>query len=230
MGRDVKSEYRIKKIENGLGGFILEEVEVEPYVRDLSIYERATEYEKEFDITNWKFFMAFDGEKTVGAITMVAKTEDVNMLSGRNDACVLWDIRVEDKAELKNGDNYKEILMFGPLCVAPEWQGCGIGGILLDETLKLAKVNGYEGVIIFGEPDYYPLHGFKTCDNYGITTIDGSNFDAFLGIELVEGGLKDFGGVFIEPKVFEDLPEEENEEFTKTFDAPQKQKFPCQWD
>lgn len=35
---------------------------VEPYIKGLSIYERATEYENEFDITNWRFYMAFDGD------------------------------------------------------------------------------------------------------------------------------------------------------------------------
>lgn len=134
------------------------------------------------------------------------------------------------RAMLQNGNKQKEILTFGPLCIAPEWQGCGIGGILLKETLALAKKEGFEGVVIFGEPDYYPLHGFKTCDKYGITTVDGRNFDAFLGMELVEGSLTKFGGKFIEPKVFEELSEEENEKFTKQFHTPEKQKFPCQWE
>lgn len=136
------------------------------------------------------------------------------------------------KAWLKRAENEqaKEILTFGPLCVAPEWQGCGVGGLLLKETLTLAKEAGYEGVVIFGEPEYYPRHGFQTCDHFGITTADGKNFDAFMGIELVEGRLADFGGKFYESEVFEDLPEAENEEFTKGFDAPVKRKFPCQWD
>lgn len=134
------------------------------------------------------------------------------------------------KAYLQKGNLKKEILTFGPLCVLPEWQGCGIGEMLLEKTLELAKKQGFEGVVIFGEPDYYPLHGFKTCDNFGITTLDGKNFDAFLGIELIEGGLANFGGKFIEPKVFEELSEEENEELTKCFNVPAKQKFPCQWD
>ena len=133
------------------------------------------------------------------------------------------------KAQLQNGDQTKEILTFGPLCVLPEWQGCGIGRILLEETLKLAKQQGYEGAVIFGEPDYYPLLGFKTCDHFGITTLDGKNYDAFLGIELVEDGLSRFGGKFIEPKVFEELSEKENEELTNDFRTPKKQKFPSQW-
>ena len=61
MNVDVQSEYHVKRINNGLGGLILEEVKVKPYIKDLSIYERAAEYEKEFDITNWRFYMAFDG-------------------------------------------------------------------------------------------------------------------------------------------------------------------------
>lgn len=133
-------------------------------------------------------------------------------------------------AQLKNGIGTKEILTFGPLCVAPEWQGCGVGELLLKETLALAKEAGYEGAVIFGEPDYYPRHGFQTCDHFGITTADGKNYDAFMGIELVPGGLTGFGGSFVEPDVFKKLPEEENDRFTKEFHTPEKQKFPCQWD
>lgn len=105
-----------------------------------------------------------------------------------------------------------------------------MGGLLLKETLSLAKKAGYEGGVVFGEPEYYPKHGFQTCDHFGITTADGKNFDAFMGIELVEGGLADFGGKFYEPEGFDDLPEAENEEFTKGFEASVKRKFPCRWD
>ncbi|MDE7210298.1 MAG: hypothetical protein K2O03_02490, partial [Lachnospiraceae bacterium] len=65
MNVDVRSEYKVKRIGNGLGGLVLEEIPVEPYTKDLSIYERATDYEKEFDITNWRFYMAFDEEKPI---------------------------------------------------------------------------------------------------------------------------------------------------------------------
>lgn len=60
MNVNVQSEYEVKRINGGLGGLVFEEVPVEPYIKDLSIYERAIEYEKEFDITNWRFYMAFD--------------------------------------------------------------------------------------------------------------------------------------------------------------------------
>ncbi len=133
------------------------------------------------------------------------------------------------RAFLKNGERQKEILIFGPLCVAPSWQGCGVGSLLLRETLALAVKSGYEGVIIFGEPDYYPRHGFVACDRFGITTADGKNSDAFMGLELVDGGLSGFGGAFYVPDVYYDLSEEENRTFTALFDAPAMRKFPCQW-
>ena len=49
---------------------LLEEVKVDPYVKDLSVYERACDLEEMFDLENWRFYMAFDGEVPVGAVTV----------------------------------------------------------------------------------------------------------------------------------------------------------------
>ena len=95
MNVDVRTEYQMKRIDNRLG-LIFEEVQVAPYRKDLSVYERAVEYEEKFDIANWYFYMAFDEDKPIGAMTIAGRTPDLNMLSGRDDACVLWDIRVAD--------------------------------------------------------------------------------------------------------------------------------------
>ena len=134
------------------------------------------------------------------------------------------------KARIVDGDTTHEIITFGPLCVEPKWQGCGVGELLLKETIRLAKEQGYPGIVIFGEPDYYPRIGFKTCDNFGITTADGKNFDSFMGYELVKDGLKDRKGKFYESEVFENLPKEEVEEFNKHFPKLKKLRFPGQWD
>ena len=114
-----------RPIDNGLGGMLLEEVPVEPHVKDLSVYERACDYENFFDITNWRFYMAFDGETPVGAATVVGTTPDMNMLGGRTDACVLWDIRVSDA--------YKHQ---------------GIGQALFDMARAGAKEDGYAQMVI----------------------------------------------------------------------------------
>lgn len=93
---EIKSEYQVKRVDSGLGGLMLEEVPVTPKIKDLSVYERACDYEKEFDVSNWRFYMAFDGEVPVGAATVAGTDPKINMLNGRTDACVLWDIRVAD--------------------------------------------------------------------------------------------------------------------------------------
>lgn len=47
---------------------------------DLGIYEEATKYAEELDITNWAFFMALDDELPIGAVTIASKTRDVTMI------------------------------------------------------------------------------------------------------------------------------------------------------
>jgi predicted N-acetyltransferase YhbS len=139
--------------------------------------------------------------------------------------CIMY-----SKARVLDVINTHYIITFGPLCIEPKWQGCGVGELLLKETMNLAAEAGYKGIVIFGEPDYYPRIGFKTCDKFNITTAEGKNFDAFMGIELIEGAMKDIKGKFYESDVFENLPKEEVEEFNKKFPKLQKLRFPGQWD
>lgn len=134
------------------------------------------------------------------------------------------------KAYVDTGAHKIDVLTFGPLCVVPEYQNKGIGGILLEKTMKLAKEKSHKAIIIFGEPGYYPKHGFQTCNHFGITTIEGKNFDAFMGIELVSGGLAGVHGKFMETETFENLTPEEVDEYDKRFPHMDKLKLPGQWE
>ncbi|NLZ82960.1 MAG: N-acetyltransferase [Clostridiales bacterium] len=149
----------------------------------------------------------------------------IALIDGKVIGCIMY-----SKASVIDGKEVNEIITFGPLCVDPKWQGCGVGELLLRETMDLAANQGHKGIIIFGEPDYYPRIGFKTCDNFNITTSDGKNFDAFMGIELVKGAMKDIKGKFYESEVFEHLAKEEVEKFNNRFPQLQKMRFPGQWD
>lgn len=97
MRVNVTSYYMVKKLNRGLGGFMIVETPVEPYVKDFCICEdeSVTRWDKQSDISNWAFFMAFDGERPIGAATVASRTEEIKMLAGRNDLAVLWDIRVD---------------------------------------------------------------------------------------------------------------------------------------
>jgi ribosomal protein S18 acetylase RimI-like enzyme len=98
MRVSVTSYYRLDKINGGLGGLYFTETAVEPYVKDFSTGDHASvsRWEKRWDISNWAFFMAFDNEQPVGGLTIVGRTKDINMLSSRDDLCILWDIRVDE--------------------------------------------------------------------------------------------------------------------------------------
>lgn len=133
------------------------------------------------------------------------------------------------KSRVVDGEKTYEIATFGPLCVSPKWQGCGVGEMLLKETMPLVAKAGYPGIVIFGEPDYYPRLGFQTCDKFGITTAAGKNFDAFMGIELIPGAMQEIHGKFYESEVFEKLAPAKVEEHNRKFPPKEKQYFLKQW-
>lgn len=134
------------------------------------------------------------------------------------------------KAYVLDEDKKIDVLNFGPLCVDPEYQNMGIGGKLLEETIIIAREKGYKGIIIFGEPGYYPKHGFKTCDHFGITTKEGKNFNAFMGYEIVQNAFSEVKGKYYESVVFEQLYPDKVEEYDKNFPYMEKLKLPGQWE
>ena len=104
----VKSIYEVEPIKQGLKGIRLNEVSLDqPYVKDYDLHESPADWSKQFDVSNWKFFLAMDGELPVGGTAVAYDTPGVNMLGGRTDLSVLWDIRVH-----------------------PEYRGFGIGTAL----------------------------------------------------------------------------------------------------
>lgn len=120
-------------------------------------------------------------------------------------------------------------ITFGPLCVDPKYQRQGIGKELLIQSFEKARKMGFSRIVIFGEPNYYPKFGFKTCKEYGITTPDGKNFPAFMCYELVPNAFRGVRGKFYESKCYEDLPSEEVEAFNKLFPTLEKKVLPGQW-
>lgn len=116
-----------------------------------------------------------------------------------------------------------EVLTFGPLSVLPEYQNRGIGKALMLRTFDEARKLGYRAIVIFGHPDYYPRMGFRRAAEFGITTADGSSFDAFMVLPLYEGALDEIRGRFFIDPVFESLDEKDVLEFDRNF--PPKAKY-----
>ena len=145
----VKSIYQLKKINRGLNGILLSEEKVEEYTKDLGKCEHAKDYENEFNISNWGFYMAFDNDKAIGAVTIVSRTDHVNMLEGRDDIAVLWDIRV--------ADGYKHM---------------GIGQKLFDLTVEWCKEKGLKQLKIECQNNNVPACNFYHKQGASLSKID----------------------------------------------------------
>lgn len=145
----VNSYYALEKVNNGLGGIILNETPVKSYIKDLGNYDAASKYEDSFDISNWAFFMAFDGDQPIGAATVATKTENVHMLEGREDLSVLWDIRV--------AEGYKHQ---------------GIGQKLFDLAVDWSIVNGFKQMKIECQNNNVPACKFYHKQGAVLSKID----------------------------------------------------------
>lgn len=157
---EVSSVYKVIRADGGLGGLVLEEVRTDPYVRDLSVYERACDLENMFDLKNWRFYMAFDGDIPIGAATVAGKTEDLHLLGGMPDACVLWDIRLNDK--------YKHQ---------------GLGRELFDLAVSGARADGYKKMLIECQNNNVTACRFYRRQGAELTKIDMNAYCSEEGLE-----------------------------------------------
>ncbi len=87
--------------DGGLGGLEFRERSVDrPYVKD---YDRIpgnhpTDWESCFDFANWGLLVALAGDRRVGGAVLAFDTPGVEVLEGRRDLAVLWDLRVDPPA------------------------------------------------------------------------------------------------------------------------------------
>jgi ribosomal protein S18 acetylase RimI-like enzyme len=87
----------VEPIAGGLGGLRMrEEAVVPPYVKDYdaSGEDTPTDWPRMFDVRNWGFLLAQEGERPIAGAAVAWRTPGVHMLANRDDMAVLWDIRV----------------------------------------------------------------------------------------------------------------------------------------
>ncbi len=113
----VNEYFEIVLKDQGLEGMELVLREVDPpYIKDYDVFEPIISWREQFDLSNWVFLLAkIDGEN-VGAAAVAYDTKDVNMLQGRDDITVLWDIRV-----------------------APSYRGKGVGSALFKHAAEWSR-------------------------------------------------------------------------------------------
>jgi GNAT superfamily N-acetyltransferase len=88
-----------------------------PYVKDYdAIGDNPMRWAERFDLSNWGFFAAFSGAQCVGRAAVARDTSTLEMLEGRRDVALLWDIRV-----------------------VPFARRCGVGSALFDAVVTWAR-------------------------------------------------------------------------------------------
>jgi GNAT superfamily N-acetyltransferase len=97
----VERVLKVSLPDGGLGGIELHEMPVEaPWVKDYDAVrnEGPNRWAKRFDVKNWGLIAAQDEGRRLGGAVVAYNTAEVNMLEGRSDLAVLWDIRVRPEA------------------------------------------------------------------------------------------------------------------------------------
>jgi streptothricin acetyltransferase len=98
---EVRSILKAVLIEGGLGGIRLrEEAVAEPYLKDYDDAEEGfpEDWLRQFDVSNWGILIARQDGDCMGGVVVAHNTAGVNMLEGRSDLAVLWDMRVRPEA------------------------------------------------------------------------------------------------------------------------------------
>ncbi len=124
---EVRSILKAEPVDGGLGGIALREEPLpEPYFKDYDSSEDGppSAWISQFPLAKWGFLLAWDasrpaGHPPVGGTMIVYAAAGVDMLEGRADLAVLWDIRVQ-----------------------PNYRGQGIGATLLKRSADWARQRG----------------------------------------------------------------------------------------
>jgi len=104
------------------GGFDLREQQLAaPYVKDYDAIagNHPSQWARRFDMANWGLLAAHVGSRRAGGGLVALRTAGLDMLEGRDDLAVLWDLRV-----------------------APELRGQGIGAGLFAAAEEWARARG----------------------------------------------------------------------------------------
>ena len=142
---EVQSVARVTPATHGLKRFeISTERVATPYVKDYDVDGNGPlSWPSRFDITRWAFFVARQGERRVGGAVGIINAPDVEMLAGRPDVALLWDIRV-----------------------APDARHAGVGAALMDAVEAWARSHGAAWLEVETQDvnvpacRFYARHGF----------------------------------------------------------------------
>lgn len=88
-----------------------------------------------------------------------------------------------------------QALGLAPMAVAPELQNQGIGSLLVNEGLNVARRMEQNVIVVLGHSDYYPRFGFEIASRKGLRCEFPAPDEAFMVAELIPGALCGVTGI-----------------------------------
>jgi predicted N-acetyltransferase YhbS len=79
--------------------------------------------------------------------------------------CLLTAMILERPDGTRDADR---VVALGPVAVVPDWQGRGIGGMLVRAALEQAEREGAAAAVLLGHPTYYARFGFLPARAQGL--------------------------------------------------------------
>jgi predicted N-acetyltransferase YhbS len=86
-------------------------------------------------------------------------------------------------------------LLLGPLAVAPERQGDGVGGALMREAIARAEALGHGAILLVGDAPYYARFGFAAAPTASLWLPGPHARERFLALELRRDALAGAAGL-----------------------------------
>lgn len=86
------------------------------------------------------------------------------------------------------------LLLLAPVAVELAHRNRGIGARLIEAACRRAREDGYQAVILVGDPAYYQRFGFKTAAAFGISNTDQIPEPYVMVRELIPGALANISG------------------------------------
>jgi putative acetyltransferase len=92
-------------------------------------------------------------------------------------------------------------LALAPVAVRPDRQWRGVGSALIRAGLDRARADGWDAVIVLGDPAYYPRFGFSAAETRHLEApFEG---EAFMALALRRGALEGRAGRVVYPPAFD---------------------------
>lgn len=165
---------------------------------------RAERKEDQFDIYEVnKLAFKQEGEaKLVDAIRLSPEYLEQLSLVAEDKGQLVGHVMIS-KIGIETEQGMISTLGLAPVAVKPDYQGQGIGSLLIQEGLKRSKELGYQHIVVLGHAGYYPRFGFVPAATKGIRCPFSVPDEVFMVLELVPDSLQGINGTVKYPEAFD---------------------------